>query len=510
MAKLYFFAIGGTGARVLRALTHLLASGLDMGGFTLVPVVVDADQSNGDTIRALDALNLYRRLREGYANEVPSVGDFFATEVMRPGEALTEQKTAIDGLTDFRLTIQNSHDRKFKDYISHSTLSTESQAMARLLFSEADLASEMVIGFEGRPHMGTIVLNQLPESPYYRNFASVFGTDDRIFIAGSIFGGTGAAGLPMLVKNIRNAMQSGTQLANMKNAKIGALVALPYYGLKDAETGKGIDGNKFRTMAKAALSYYEKNLINNRSINSLYTIGDEPHAIYENSKGGSAQTNPAHFVELASAMAISHFAKTEARDLETRDGRATSCNVLEFGTKNVPSGGRIVFDDLANTTRTRIEKCLVKYLIFENYIKRYFAEKGKDMTSMQDSIHFDKQFQQTAWYQDLLKYNTDFAKFIGELASNKDAFHPFAISKEANGYSHNEDEILSLVFGRPYIKTRLIGKSGPIKITDRVRDATNIHKGLSADKAPLRFLSAFNKGLEKVLKEQQSQLLPTH
>jgi len=508
MAKLYFFAIGGTGARVLRALTHLLASGLDMGGFTLVPVVVDADQCNGDTIRALNALNLYRRLRDGYATEVPNVGDFFATEVMHPGQALGDKKDAIDGLTDFRLTLNNAHDRSFKEYISHSALSPSSQAMARLLFSDADLASDMVVGFEGRPHMGTVVLNQMPDSAYYRNFASSFQPGDRIFIAGSIFGGTGAAGLPMLVKNIRQATVNGTQKAHLQDAPIGALVALPYYGLKDADTGKGIDGDKFRTMAKAALSYYEKNLINNGSINNLYIIGDEPHAIYPNNKGGGAQTNPAHFVEFTSALALAHFAKTGGANLQTNGGRAQAPKVFEFGTKNLPTGGRIVFDDLANLTRANIEKGLVKYLLFENYLKRYFTVQSEKLTSKNDPVHFDALFCQKAWYQDLLIYNEDFALFISELSTNKDAFHPFAITGKETGYAENDAEILSLVYDRPFNKG-FFGHAGPTKITNMVRDEATKCKNLDADKAPLRFLKAFNGGLNALISKHQDQLLPS-
>ncbi len=506
MAKLYFFAIGGTGARILRALTHLMASGLTLGDFTLVPVVIDADQNNGDTRRALNALNLYRRIREGYASEVPQGGDFFATEVMRPGEALGTHGGSVHELSEFRLALQEVHTQSFKDYIRLSAMSPESQAMARLLFSEADLGSDMEVGFEGRPHMGTVVLNQLPQSAYYRNFAQNFGANDRIFIAGSIFGGTGAAGLPILVKNIREANLNGSVAANLRNAPIGALVALPYYGLQDAKTGLGIDGHKFRTMAKAALSYYEKNLIKNGSINSLYTIGDDPHAQYPNEKGGDKQTNPAHFVELASALALADFATSNSSELITQNGRALTPKVLEFGTQDVPDGHRIVFDNLARRTRQQIERGLVKYILFENYLKRYFPEKGEKITSKGDPVHFDDRFRQIAWYQDLESFNQDFSAFIGELAMNKDAFHPFAIEGIQNGYSESEEDILSMVFDRKF-KKPFLGDSGPTQITNMARDAALQTKTVNT--GPLRFLKVFNVGLDSILKKHQQQILPS-
>ena len=45
--KTFVFGIGGTGARVLRSLTLLLASGVECKS-TIVPVIIDPDLNNGD------------------------------------------------------------------------------------------------------------------------------------------------------------------------------------------------------------------------------------------------------------------------------------------------------------------------------------------------------------------------------------------------------------------------------------------------------------------------------
>ena len=60
-SRLFLFAIGGTGARVVRSLTMLLASGIDGLNSTIqvVPIIVDFDLSNGDKTRALSALEKY-------------------------------------------------------------------------------------------------------------------------------------------------------------------------------------------------------------------------------------------------------------------------------------------------------------------------------------------------------------------------------------------------------------------------------------------------------------------
>ena len=67
---------------------------------------------------------------------------------------------------------------------------------------------EMDIGFVGNPNIGSVVLNQFKDSEEFKEVASNFNADDRIFIISSIFGGTGAAGFPTILKNIRDAMNA--------------------------------------------------------------------------------------------------------------------------------------------------------------------------------------------------------------------------------------------------------------------------------------------------------------
>ena len=51
--NLYIFAIGGSGSRVLRSLTMLLASGIETNN-NIIPIIIDPDTSNGDLDRTID------------------------------------------------------------------------------------------------------------------------------------------------------------------------------------------------------------------------------------------------------------------------------------------------------------------------------------------------------------------------------------------------------------------------------------------------------------------------
>ena len=64
MSKIYVFGIGGTGSRVLRSLTMLLASGVDCGGHTIVPIIIDPDSSGGDLTRTATLMKNYIEVRK--------------------------------------------------------------------------------------------------------------------------------------------------------------------------------------------------------------------------------------------------------------------------------------------------------------------------------------------------------------------------------------------------------------------------------------------------------------
>jgi len=105
MSKLYIFAIGGTGARVLKSLTFLLASGVECKADIIVPIIIDPDAANGDVSKTTDILRLYQNIRTKLSFDNESKNGFF--------------ETAIDSQIDnFRIKIQNSN-KKFKEFIDY-------------------------------------------------------------------------------------------------------------------------------------------------------------------------------------------------------------------------------------------------------------------------------------------------------------------------------------------------------------------------------------------------------
>ena len=286
MSRLYVFAIGGSGSRVLRSLTMLLANGVDSKS-EIIPMIIDPDYSNGDLIRTVDLMRLYEQIHSQLSFTNSTSNKFFKTRV----------KAFDEG--DYLLPLVGTAGITFENYLDLNTMSKENQALMKMLFSNANLSSDMNVGFKGNPNIGSVVLNQFTQSTVFKSFETNFVQGDRVFIVSSIFGGTGASGFPLLLKTLRTSSNSA-----LSEAPIGAVSLLPYFNLKVNEESS-IKADSFITKTKAALNYYEKNVTGNNTLNDMYYLGDDFSSEgYENCDGGGGQQNKAHIIELLAALSI--------------------------------------------------------------------------------------------------------------------------------------------------------------------------------------------------------------
>ncbi len=143
MAKLFLFAIGGTGSRVVKALTMLLASGVEIRNTeTVVPIIIDPDTSNGDLTRTVDILKTYKAIREK-SNPDGNSGSFYKTRIASLDE-LGDGGFVSD---NFKFDIEGVKAQLFKEFIGYSELERNSRAFISLLFSKANLDADMDMGF---------------------------------------------------------------------------------------------------------------------------------------------------------------------------------------------------------------------------------------------------------------------------------------------------------------------------------------------------------------------------
>lgn len=418
MGKIYIFGIGGTGSRVIKSLTMLLAAGVKIETDSIVPIIVDPDVAGADLTRTVDIMHAYNNVREKlqFTNNVKN--RFFQTEIK-------------ELLPNFRMDLTNTQNLLFKDYIGLSNLDKANQALVKMLFSDENLNSDMEVGFKGNPNIGSVVLNKFTQSSQFLSFASDFKEEDRIFIISSIFGGTGASGFPVLLKNLRTLKEKNEKIPSadaIEKAVIGAITVLPYFGVKN-DADSQIDDATFISKTKAALAYYNQNM---ETLDVLYYLGDRIQNKYENNEGGVDQKNYAHLIELIAALSVIDFAENHTSI--SYSGKESK----EFGVKQDAS--KLILPDLCDGTYDLMVEPLTQFTLFCKFMNEHLK------TSIDSKQEWTKKFEEKKVFGDrFVKSNftsmkAHYLEWLNEMADNERGFSPFELGV-------NKDAVFSLVKG---------------------------------------------------------------
>lgn len=461
--KCFVFAIGGTGSRVLRSLTMLLASGAETGVGEIVPIIIDPDAANADLTRTVALIDKYRAVREKLTAPTHSPEGFFAC--------------GMSGLSaDFCMQIADTSDKTFARFIDIGAMSRENQALTHALFSDKNLRSSMKVGFKGNPNIGCVVLGQLTRSREFADFASRFAEGDKIFIISSIFGGTGAAGFPLLLKTLR----SGDDFPNhslINRAEIGAVSVLPYFRVRSDEASE-IDSSTFISKSVAALGYYEGNVYRDRLANALYFVGDDVANIYENNEGGSRQRNQAHLVEFIAA--------TAALDFCTKSYQPTQC--LEFGVKDLIS--EVAFDKLYPATAQGPARSMARMLLMARCLRTRYDFLSSPHFNANSILHLGSDFYRGEFMRDVRQMAGMFMEWLAEMRDNVRSLNLLRI----DGADHPFDIVPSM--GEKRARSL---KSGYSLYYDRLnREARKVN----AASAEANFMDMMYRATDRLLREK--------
>ncbi len=398
MSKIYIFGIGGTGSRILRSLTMMLAAGVKLGTDEIVPIIIDPDMANADLTRTVALLNKYASIR-GKLQFSSSSNQFFRTEIERK-------------LPNYTLHIQDTDDRSFREFIGYASMSKQNKAMTKMLFSDKNLNSSMDVGFKGNPNIGSVVLNQIAHSEEFEEFANSFSEGDRIFIISSIFGGTGASGFPLLLKTLREGQHfPNHELIN--NATIGAITILPYFKVRRDENSE-IESDTFISKTKSALAYYEKNIIRNGIIDALYYLADDVANTYDNHEGGSTQQNAAHLIEFLGASAIVDFSNSHFDNPSN----------MELGIKD--TDGAVTFGSFYQKMHEMLYSPLVQFTLMTNALTdKLDRAKSSSLTANKDKF---KDFYSSGFFADLHDFLRNYLEWLKELKDNKRSLDLFNLT----------------------------------------------------------------------------------
>jgi len=397
MKKVFLFCIGGTGIRVMKSVTMLMASGMTTNGYTVVPVILDPHLDLEEKKNLHTLIGSYQDIYNKSTDDgsLNHLDGFFNSKIATINE-LNNQ------LNDTQQASGSKED--FRSYISEANLAADdiNNYLVQTLFSTKNLDSPLSVGFKGNPNVGTVVLGEMIEgADWFKAFKQHCEKDDRIFIISSIFGGTGASGYPLLEKKIKGA----ASLPAVKNALMGAVTVLPYYGLKDpSTTGSDIDSANFYTKTKAALAYYEKTVLSDY----LYYAGETSLTqVYENNE--KKQDDKAHFIELIAASALFDFLTREKPETQQFLTRAIEDAKESLDLVSLGAG----YKDIV--------KCVADYKLLGKLIEILPKENFFPLIKNRG---FDKKFYKDASFQALESFTVIYDNWYSELSTNKRAFSP--------------------------------------------------------------------------------------
>lgn len=491
MAKLFIFAIGGAGARVLRSFTMMAAAGLE--GFesdtSVVPIIIDHDRQCGDKSRATDALTQYHLIHNNlYPDTGKRYGDHFFMTNFTPLSHLGVNGGNKDVESDsWCLDFGPSGNVRYSQYLGLDSMQAQenllpSLGLLKALYDtsdsgkpDAELELDLNVGFKGKPNIGTVVFHNIKETTEFQQFLRQCGSNDKVFIIGSLFGGTGASGIPEIVKAIR---KSGKPAAKVS---IGASLILPYYELQsNTKEGDGlntgaIDFSTFPAKTKAALESYGQGGTEamNKLIDSIYYIGDENRTAFEYNEGASGQRNAAHVVEFVAATAIVDF-YTQQR---------TKGSALEFGVGDTQDALRVSQFD--NFTKQSIFNPLSAFVIAMRYYNEVIRETR---TQVNHSTTFYQHFELTrnlnrgvySQIDDFLGFSAKkdwtFFSWIDEMSNQEHAFAPYALT----------GNLYNVITDKPQ-RDRYLGVKKPITNDNSLNASMNKITGTIEDKSAQSF-----------------------
>lgn len=310
-----FFAIGigGTGAKCVEALVHLHAAGLiqDQTGKTvrMGTFLVEPDQQSTLLARTEIAVDRYSKLREQLGNDTEG---FAASE--------------IDHYGTWSPLAGSSPGVSLEQVFAKPVMRNQAAGLAALfdcLYPPEEQKAELDVGFRGRPPIGSAVMSRITmdkaaEAGVWKKLlcdiqtAAGSGSPPIIHLFGSVFGGTGASGVPTLGGMLKTWLEQ----QRLSKVRVHASLLLPYFdfdGQGDQGTGIHAEVRNFQLNTDAALQYLANN--GRSCFDQVYLVGSDIKARYDFSIGGRSQDNDAHIIELLATLGVRHgCGSTSAKD----------------------------------------------------------------------------------------------------------------------------------------------------------------------------------------------------
>lgn len=321
--KLFLIGIGGTGMRCLEAFVHLCAIGL-LEEKEIHILSLDTDKKNGNRERVRNLIqDCYLKIKGVSRDHFALKDTFFSSKLL-----------FYDFFTEYSYTESN-----FSYLADFTKLEKTEKDLINLVFTQNVQDFDLKAGYRAQTHLGSLlmyhsIINEIKNKAqsqlgkFIEEIYTASESDEaRVFVMGSVFGGTGASSIPIIPKALNDA--AGIRMKGKSLSKVfyGSTLLTTYFKFgspseKQKNSEKVIaDSKNFAMNSQAAMMFYNEDKTVKNTYQKFYMLGT-PENNFETQKdasevnvGGELQKNDSHYIELFTAFAAYNFFNTPKQEL---------------------------------------------------------------------------------------------------------------------------------------------------------------------------------------------------
>ena len=352
--KIFIIGIGGTGMRCLESFVHLCALGL-LEDTEIEMMALDTDRENGNFRRLKELVDSYNKVKGIDKAHYGHTHSFFTSKINYYQYSPDYSRSDTGNFN--RLT-------QFGDFQHREPAAAD---LANLLFTTQTREFDLKHGYRAQTNLGSFLMyhNILEEvskdnnsdlSKFISSLVNACHTGKpKVFVLGSVFGGTGASSIPIIPKAFNAAANILIPGSSISDAFFGAILLTSYFTFKVPSNDHVLKqkvvatSDKFALNSQAAMMFYNEDKTVKSIYQKFYMLGtptidfstDRNEA--ETITGGLQQENNSHYIELFAAFAAYDFFKTQEDALMRI--KTDKEKGVQYYFRSIDANGSLDFDD---------------------------------------------------------------------------------------------------------------------------------------------------------------------
>ena len=354
--KLFIIGIGGTGMRALESFVHTCAMGM-YDNTEINMLALDTDLENGN----------FNRLKELVKDTYLKVKGYNKTHYALENTFFSAKINFYEFCPDYSNIGKNG---KFTSLSSFPYADKEEKDLAKLLLTDNVREFDLKHGYRSQTHLGSLlmyhsILQEVKDNPkanLSQFIQSIFDASEqgnaRVFVLGSVFGGTGASSIPVIPKAFNAAINIIVPGKSLSKAFFGATLLSSYFKFPPPDESQRqnqlvvANAKNFALNSQVAMMFYNEDKTVKTTYQKFYMLGTTSNDFEtqqegkETLTGGAKQKNDSHYIELLSAFSAYDFFSVKKAELtEIKEDKRE----VQYYFRALNENGKLEFKDFVNS-----------------------------------------------------------------------------------------------------------------------------------------------------------------